>query len=117
MSLPQWLKNVFVENQRAAVHRPDDRHSPLIRKRYCFSGLVQGIGFRYEAKYTAEQLGIVGWAKNKSDGTVVVEAEGKEVCIDEFLRVMRSVPRFHITEIQAEDLPVSGAETSFRILY
>ena len=113
----QWLKKVFGENQRAAVHYPDDRHSPLVRKRFRFSGLVQGIGFRYEAKYTAEQLDLVGWAKNESDGAVVVEAEGKEVCIDEFLRVIQSVPRFNITEIQAEDLPVSGVETSFRILY
>lgn len=117
MSLLQRLKNTFGENQRVTVCRPDDRHSPLVRKRFCFSGLVQGIGFRYEAKMTADQLDLVGWVKNEDDGTVVVEAEGKEVCIDEFLRVIRSVPRFRITEIQSEDLPVSGAETSFRVVY
>lgn len=117
MSLLQWLKTVFGEEQKVIVHRPDDSHSPAIRKRFCFSGLVQAVGFRYEAKVTADQLGLVGWAKNEDDGTVVVEAEGAEVCIDEFIRVMRAVPRFRITDIQSEDLPVSGVEASFSILY
>ena len=117
MSLLQWLKTVFGEEQNVIVHRPDDRHSPLVRKRFCFSGLVQGVGFRYEAKLTADQLNLVGWAKNENDGTVIVEAEGAEVCIDEFIRVMQAVPRFHITNIQSENLPVSGIEASFMALY
>lgn len=117
MRLPQWLKNIFGENQKVTVRRPDDRHSPLVRKRFCFSGLVQAVGFRYEAKITADQLGLVGWAGNEDDGTVTVETEGAQVCIDEFIRVMRSVPRFRITDIRSEDLPVSGVEGSFRVLY
>lgn len=117
MSLLQWLKTVFGEDQKVTVQRPDDRYSPLVRKRFRFSGLVQSVGFRYEAKITADGLDIVGWARNESDGTVVIEAEGAEVCIDEFLRVMYAVPRFRITGLQAEDLPVSGAEGSFSALY
>lgn len=117
MNLPQWLKTVFGQDQRAVVRRPDDSHSPLIRRWFCFSGLVQGVGFRYEAKITADELGLVGWAKNEDDGTVTIEAEGAEVCVDEFIRVMRSVPRFRITNIRSKDLPVSGAEASFRALY
>lgn len=117
MSLLQWLKTVFGEEGKVIVHRPDDSHSLRVRKRFCFSGLVQGVGFRYEAKITADELGLIGWAKNESDGTVIIEAEGAEVCIDEFIRVMRSVPRFHITDIQSEDLPLSDSETSFGILY
>lgn len=117
MGLFHWLESFRGEGQEAAVCPPDDRHSPLVRKRFCFSGRVQGVGFRYEARLTAGRLGLVGWVRNESDGTVVVEAEGKEACAGEFLRVIRSVPRFRITEVQSEDLPVSGAETSFRILY
>lgn len=117
MSLPQWLKTVLGQNQKIVVCRPDDSHSPLIRRSFRFSGLVQGVGFRYEAKITADELGLVGWAKNEDDGTVTIEAEGTEVCIDEFIRVMRSVPRFRITNIQSEELPVSGVEASFRVFY
>ena len=65
---------------------------------------------------TAGQLGLTGWAQNRGDGTVIVEIEGEEARIGEFLRVMRAVPRFEITDIQAEDLPLSGAETDFEVI-
>lgn len=117
MDLFRWLKNACPGNRRPAVHIPDIPHTQPVRMRYCFSGLVQGVGFRYEAMITAEQLELTGWARNKSDGTVVVEIEGEAGCISEFLRVMQAVPRFHITDIRAEELPLSGTETTFQALY
>lgn len=65
---------------------------------------------------TAGQLSLTGWAQNQGDGTVLVELEGEEARIDEFLRVMRAVPRFEITEIRTEELPLSGIETTFEII-
>lgn len=117
MDLFQWLKKVCTENRRPAVRVPDGPHTPPVRRRYRFSGIVQGVGFRYEAKMLADRLGLVGWAQNKNDGTVVVEIEGEACCIDEFLRAMQTVRRFDITEIRTEDLPVSGTETAFKALY
>lgn len=117
MNLFDWLKNTCAGGRPPVVHIPNDRHTPVIRRRYRFSGLVQGVGFRYEAKMLATHLSLAGWARNESDGTVVVEVEGESGRIDEFLRVMRAVPRFDITEIQAENLPVSGSETAFKVLY
>lgn len=117
MDLFQWLKKVCAENQRPAVRVPDGPHTPPVRRRYRFSGIVQGVGFRYEARMLASQLGLVGWARNENDGTVVIEIEGGADCIDEFLRAMQAVRRFDITEIQTEDLPVSGTDTTFKTLY
>lgn len=117
MGLFQWLEEFRLANQRAAVRPPDGPDSPRVRKRFRFSGNVQGVGFRYEASMIAGELGLTGWAGNESDGTVTVEAEGTEACIAEFLRVIRSVRRFRISEVQAEALPVSGTETAFRIRY
>lgn len=65
----------------------------------------------------ATQLDLTGWAQNKSDGTVVVEIEGEESCIDEFLRVIQAVSRFGITDVWIEDLPCSKTETAFKVLY
>ena len=117
MNLPQWLKTILGQHQKPVIRRPDDSHSLRVRRRLRFSGLVQGVGFRFEAKITADELGLVGWAKNEDDGTVTIEVEGPEVCVDEFIRVMGSVPRFRITGMQSEDLPFFCAEGSFRALY
>ena len=117
MELFRWLKKAFAVNQQTVVHRPDGPHTPPVRRRYRFSGRVQGVGFRYEAMIIADQLGLVGWARNENDGTVLVEIEGETSYINEFFRAMQAVPRFDITEIQAEDLPLSKTETAFNALY
>ena len=117
MELFRWLKKAFAVNQQTVVQRPDGPHTPPVRRRYRFSGRVQGVGFRYEAMIIADQLGLVGWARNENDGTVLVEIEGETGYINEFLRAMQAVPRFDITEIQTEDLPLSQTETAFNALY
>lgn len=117
MGLFRWLKDACAGGRQPVVRIPDTPHTQPVRRRYCFSGRVQGVGFRYEAMMVAEQLGLTGWARNKSDGTVVVEIEGEASYINEFLRVMQAVPRFHIADIRVEDLPLSGTETTFDALY
>lgn len=117
MDVFQWIKNACLGNRQPVVRIPDVPHAQPVRRRYCFSGLVQGVGFRYEAMMVADQLGLTGWAQNNSDATVTVEIQGEPSYIDEFLRVMQAVPRFDIADIQAEELPLSGAETTFNALY
>ena len=36
-----------------------------VRKHIVFQGRVQGVGFRYTAKYMAQSLGLVGWVQNR----------------------------------------------------
>ncbi len=45
----------------------------IVRKHFRFTGRVQGVGFRYRAKYAANGMGITGWAKNEFDGSVEME--------------------------------------------
>ena len=117
MDLFRHLRNAYDRTRPPEVRVPDGPDTPPVRKRYRFSGSVQGVGFRYEARMIAIQLGLTGWAQNKSDGTVLVEIEGPESHISEFMRAMQAVPRFHISDIEAEDLPLTGAETTFKIRY
>lgn len=49
-------------------------------------GKVQGIFFRATAKEQADNLGIVGFAKNMPDGSVYIEAEGEKNMLDKFVR-------------------------------
>ena len=48
-----------------------------IRKHLIFSGRVQGVGFRYRAMNIAQMLGLTGWVKNRWDGKVEMEVQGK----------------------------------------
>lgn len=113
MYLFEWLKS---GGRQPDARVPKGPPTPPVRRRYRFSGRVQFVGFRYEAKMTADQLDLTGWAQNQDDGTVIVELEGETARIDEFLRVMRAVPRFEITEIRAEDLPLAKGETAFEVI-
>ncbi|MFC2176990.1 acylphosphatase [Actinomycetota bacterium] len=40
------------------------------------TGTVQGVGFRYRTQRKARQLGLTGWVRNQTDGSVEVLAQG-----------------------------------------
>lgn len=54
------------------------------------TGEVQGVGFRYRTRQQAEQLGLVGSAINRTDGSVHVVAEGPSSSVEQLLRWLRS---------------------------
>ncbi|MDD5303207.1 MAG: acylphosphatase, partial [Elusimicrobia bacterium] len=64
--------------------------SPLTRRHVTFRGRVQGVGFRWFAKETADSLGLAGWVKNRADGSVEAEAAGTKGALDEFERRLRT---------------------------
>ena len=35
-----------------------------VRRRYSIEGQVQGVGFRYRARYAAQTLELTGWVEN-----------------------------------------------------
>jgi acylphosphatase len=48
----------------------------LEAKTYRVRGRVQGVGFRWFVENEAAKLGIAGWVRNRSDGSVEVLAQG-----------------------------------------
>ncbi len=48
-------------------------------------GIVQGVGYRYSTYRKALQLGIKGWVRNKSDGSVEAIFEGPRDKLEEML--------------------------------
>jgi acylphosphatase len=61
-------------------------------------GYVQGVGFRYFAKRSALILGLAGYAKNLSDGSVEVVAEGQVDKLKEFLEVLKRGNGYSLVE-------------------
>lgn len=56
-------------------------------------GMVQGVNYRQAARREAERLGVTGFARNEDDGSVLVEAEGEQRNLDEFIAWCRHGPR------------------------
>jgi acylphosphatase len=48
-------------------------------------GRVQGVFFRASAQREAKRLGLTGWVKNRSDGSVETVAEGEEEGLKELI--------------------------------
>jgi acylphosphatase len=61
-------------------------------------GFVQGVFFRQAAKEQADQLGLTGFVRNQSDGTVYLEAEGVDEELDKFLEWCKTGPPFSRVE-------------------
>jgi acylphosphatase len=55
-------------------------------------GRVQGVFFRASTQKTAEGLGLTGWVKNYSDGSVEIHAEGDKEKLEELIVWCRQGP-------------------------
>lgn len=58
------------------IAESDMENNKIIRMSITFYGSVQGVGFRYRAKYAADGLGLTGWVENEWDDTVRMEVQG-----------------------------------------
>ena len=85
-----------------------------VRRRMRFHGRVQGVGFRYTAKYLAQSFRLTGWVKNEYDGTVLMEIQGREMLIHELLKGLNRSNFIQIDWIDTEDIPVEQ-ESSFYV--
>ena len=59
--------------------------------RFIASGRVQGVGFRDFACRIGASCKLVGYAKNLSDGTVEIVAEGEEEKLADFARRLSGI--------------------------
>lgn len=88
---------------------------PLTRLHLVVRGRVQGVGFRWFARQTAQSLGLAGWVRNREDGTVEAEAQGTRAALDEFVRRLRAGnPAAAVDSIETRPADVRD-ETDFKI--
>ena len=63
-------------------------------------GRVQGVWFRAGTKERADELGLFGWVKNQSEGTVEIHAEGKKLQLENFILWCRKgTPAANVTSL------------------
>lgn len=89
-----------------------------VRVELSIQGQVQGVFYRQSTTETAVRLGLSGWTKNCSDGSVLAVFEGERVAVDAAIEWCRQGPPAAIvTDIEVKWLDFSGEFEGFGIRY
>lgn len=65
----------------------------MIRKRVIVRGRVQGVFFRDSTRRQAASRNVVGWVRNRPDGTVEAVFEGDSEAVEAMVSFCREGPR------------------------
>lgn len=80
-----------------------------------FSGMVQGVGFRFTAKAVAKRYKINGWVKNTYDSRVEIIAQGKKEDIDNFVDDLKQEFSRHVLSVDIAPIEPSDDYNNFEI--
>lgn len=61
-------------------------------------GKVQGVFFRASTLNEAKKLGLTGWVKNTSQGTVLIECQGEDQSVDSLIDYCKTGPEYAIVK-------------------
>lgn len=86
----------------------------LIRARVIISGEVQGIGFRFQTRVKARNLGLRGFVRNLDSGEVEAVFEGEEDKVKEIIEWCKKGPTFaKVDNVKVEFEDYTGEFESF----
>lgn len=86
----------------------------MIARRLSIAGRVQGVGYREALVAHAASAGLVGWVRNRSDGTVEAWLQGDEAAV---LRAVewcrRGPPAARVTAVAVDSVECDGTWHGF----
>jgi len=78
----------------------------MITRRLQITGRVQGVGFRYALQHEADKLGLTGWVRNRSDGSVEALVQGTPAAVEALTAwARRGPPAARVTDLRTEPPP------------
>lgn len=89
----------------------------MVQAHIFYSGMVQGVGFRYTVQHFAENLALTGWVRNLPDGRVEILAEGPEEKIEELMTKLSDRFGSYIKDKQFAYQPPQMRFKEFQITY
>ena len=79
------------------------------RIRFVVTGRVQGVGFRWFIKAEAKPLGLTGWVRNREDGAVEGEVEGRDDAVEALVPCLEEGPSSAIvTNVEISEISDDG---------
>ncbi len=88
------------------------------RLHVCFSGMVQGVGFRFTVRRIAGQYEVTGFVKNLLNGDVEVAAEGDREVVESFIdAICNSSLCDYMRNIEREWEPATEEYNGFEIRF
>ena len=91
---------------------------PNVRARVLISGMVQGVFFRANTCYKAQELGVNGWVRNRWDGKVEAEFEGEGEAVKGVIAwCHKGPPGASVRDVKVEWKSYAGEFDSFSVKY
>ena len=88
-----------------------------VRWTVLFSGMVQGVGFRYTARSVARQFAVTGYVRNLPDGGVELVAEGRSAELGRFVSAVQEAMAGCVRDRQQVSSPSTGEFDGFSIRF
>jgi len=80
-----------------------------------YSGMVQGVGFRYRTERVAQRFDVTGYVRNLPDGRVEMVAEGDRDEVRRFVSAVEEAMTGYIRKAQRDEGPATGGYGQFSI--
>jgi acylphosphatase len=81
-------------------------------------GKVQGVWFRASTKKKADEIGLTGWVKNRTDGCVEAVFEGEEKQVNKMINWCRQGPPLsNVKKIEIKNQKLDNKINGFHIKY
>ena len=88
------------------------------RIRAIVTGRVQGVSYRASTASEARRLGVVGWVRNRRDGSVELEAEGADDRIAALVAwCEHGPPAARVASVAVDELALASTERVFEVRY
>ncbi|EOD46188.1 acylphosphatase family protein [Neofusicoccum parvum] len=82
---------------------------------YKVNGRVQGVCFRAYTVENANEIGVTGFVKNASDGTVIGEAQGDGAQIQKFVQWLNKGPSAaKVCGVEQSEIDLKQGESGFK---
>ena len=84
---------------------------PIVARRLIIRGFVQGIGYRWSMMQAATRQGLVGWVRNRRDGSVEALLRGPQDAVAAMIHWASKGPAgARVEVVEVEDCPEGLSE-------